>query len=107
MTNDKTFYLEVGRRIRAARKEIGLTQESLASLASLTRTSITNIEKGRQKLLLHTLADVAAALKVDPACLIPGRDATPTKNLAELLKDSPPGARDWVLRTVKSALKEK
>ena len=104
---NKAFYTEVGRRIRDARKKIGLTQEALASLASLTRTSITNIEKGRQRLLLHTLADLAWALHVDPAQLVPSRDIATTKNLEELLKDRPAETREWVLRTVKSALKEK
>ena len=107
MATDKTFYIEVGRRIRQARKGIGLTQEALASLASLSRTSITNIEKGRQKLLLHTLADLASALHVDPAELIPSRNAARTRNLDELLKGSRPETREWVLRTVKSVLKEK
>ncbi len=48
-----------------------VTQENLAKLVGLTRTSLTNIEKGRQKILLHTFADLASALGVRPAELLP------------------------------------
>ena len=67
----RNFYLAVGRRVRKARRARSLTQEVLASLVSLTRTSITNIEKGRQKILLHTLADLAKALQVEYVALLP------------------------------------
>jgi transcriptional regulator with XRE-family HTH domain len=55
----------------AAGEGTGLTQEALASQVSLTRTSITNIEKGRQKFLLHTLFDIASALGVPPGTRLP------------------------------------
>jgi len=61
----------VGRRIRATRKAAKLTQEELAERVNLTRTSVTNIEKGRQKLLLHTLVDLAVAMKVPVIQLMP------------------------------------
>jgi len=65
------LYEIVGRRVRQARKASRLTQEELASRVSMTRTSVTNIEKGRQKLLLHTLFDLAAAMKIPAVQLIP------------------------------------
>jgi transcriptional regulator with XRE-family HTH domain len=65
------LYETVGRRIRDTRKIAKLTQEGLAARVNLTRTSVTNIEKGRQKLLLHTLFDLAAAMKVPVAQLMP------------------------------------
>lgn len=57
MADYQAFYAEVGRRIRQAREKRGLSQEALASAVSLTRTSVTNIEKGRQKFLVHTIYD--------------------------------------------------
>ncbi len=48
----------------------GMTQSELATAVGLTRTSITNIEKGRQKLLVHTLLDIALSLDVECARLI-------------------------------------
>ncbi|MFN7141726.1 MAG: helix-turn-helix domain-containing protein [Limisphaerales bacterium] len=66
------FYREVGARIRVARESKGLTQEAVAASIGLSRTSLTNIEKGRQKLLLHTLAELASALAVPSSELLPG-----------------------------------
>jgi len=64
-------YQEIGRRIFAARDEKGITQEQLASRIGLKRTSITNIEKGRQQVLVHMLIKIAEALAVELPTLIP------------------------------------
>jgi transcriptional regulator with XRE-family HTH domain len=101
----ESFYEEVGRRIREARKrrKPRLTQQGLADLVALTRTSITNVEKGRQKLLLHTLADIASALEVDPASLLPSSGANPGRMLEESLKDRPRSEKEWIRSTVSAA----
>jgi len=59
---------DVSQRLGKIKK---LTQAKLAGLLSLTRTSITNIEKGRQKLLVHTLLGLAECLSVPVRELIP------------------------------------
>lgn len=64
-------YEVMGRRIREARIKNGLTQENLAQRVSLTRTSITNVEKGRQAIQIHVLYNFAAALNLEPKDLIP------------------------------------
>jgi transcriptional regulator with XRE-family HTH domain len=64
------LYSAVGLQIREIRIEKGITQEALAKKVKLTRTSLTNIEKGRQKLLLHTLMDIASALDAPAAELL-------------------------------------
>jgi len=71
---DHPFYVEVGERIRSARQEGGLTQDALAEAVNLTRTSIGNIESGRQRPLLHTVAAIARALKRDVVALLPAPD---------------------------------
>lgn len=71
MLTEKDLYREIGRRIRAAREERMMTQEALGLAVSLTRTSITNIESGRQRISVHTLWRVAEALQVDPRNLLP------------------------------------
>jgi transcriptional regulator with XRE-family HTH domain len=38
----------------------------------LSRTSITNIERGRQPIQLHTLYKIAEVLGVEPTALLPG-----------------------------------
>lgn len=107
MNNHQVFYEEVGRRIRDARKrrKPPLTQEALAKLVSLTRTSITNVEKGRQKFLLHTLADIAVALQVDPATLLPQTSAEAECQLDEALKDRPQAEKTWIKSAVSAAQK--
>lgn len=90
MSEKDRFYKQLGERIRTARGK-GLSQEALGAAVGLTRTSISNIEKGRQRMLLHTFVDLATALKVDPQKLLPERsvplgDAGGTK-LAQLRKN--------------------
>lgn len=101
----KAFYEEVGRRIRDARKRRNpkLTQQGLAELVSLTRTSITNVERGCQKFLLHTLADLAKALQVEPASLLPRLEGEPERNLEDALKDRPRSEKEWIKSAVNAA----
>jgi transcriptional regulator with XRE-family HTH domain len=77
------FYAEVGRRIRCARERAGLTQDALAAQVALSRTSVTNIERGRQKMLLHTLWGAAQAMGVEPAGLLPEGPENPDLQAAE------------------------
>lgn len=50
---------------------MGFTQQQLADAAGLTRPSIVNIERGRQKVMLHSLYSMAAALRVPVSDLLP------------------------------------
>ncbi len=65
------FYIELGARIQTIRKNKKINQDNLAEEVGLNRTSIVNIEKGRQKVLIHTLINIASALKADLNELIP------------------------------------
>jgi transcriptional regulator with XRE-family HTH domain len=56
------FYRLLGIRITNRRHELGLTQEKLALSLGLSRTSVTNIEAGRQNVVAHTLALFAEQL---------------------------------------------
>jgi transcriptional regulator with XRE-family HTH domain len=105
--NHQDFYQEVGRRISDARKrrKPRLTQEALAELVSLTRTSITNVEKGRQKFLLHTLVEIAAALQVEPASLLPQSSAGADQQLNQALKNRPQSEKTWIMSAVSAAQK--
>jgi transcriptional regulator with XRE-family HTH domain len=93
-----SFYSLVGKSIREAREKRGLTQKALASLVSLTRTSITNIERGKQKLLLHTLVELAEALKLPPSKLL--ADAVDPSSARtdwhEVLRDHPRIEQLWI-----------
>lgn len=58
------IYKIVGNRIALRRNEIGLIQEELAQRVGLSRASVANIERGEQKIQLHTLVDFAEALRL-------------------------------------------
>jgi len=64
VTRVEPVYAEIGRRIARARERRGLSQEMLGASLSppLTRAAISNMEGGRQRIMLHVLIDVADAL---------------------------------------------
>jgi transcriptional regulator with XRE-family HTH domain len=68
---DQLFYRQFGRILAEARSKKKLSQEVLASELGLSRTSITNIEKGRQPVQLHTLYLISELLSVDIKDLLP------------------------------------
>lgn len=75
MKTEDTFDQLIGKKVREARKLKGLTQERLAEQLSLSRTSIANIERGKQKLSLYYLYVIANKLDVDASeLLIPMSD---------------------------------
>ena len=62
----------VGIRIRSIREALGLSQAELAKRIGLTRVSLTNIEIGRQRLLLQGVEAFARALGTTPKNLMKG-----------------------------------
>lgn len=62
----------VGIRVRHIRETLGLQQAELAKRVGMERTSIVNIEAGRQRLLLQTVEKLAAALGTTPKTLLKG-----------------------------------
>jgi transcriptional regulator with XRE-family HTH domain len=65
------IYLAIGSRVRDIRLASRITQAAIAAEAGLSRQSVANIEKGRQRFMVHTLLDIARALSVDPVSLLP------------------------------------
>lgn len=76
--NVEPIYAAVGDRVKAARMEAGWTQQDLCGQIGLSRTSIANIELGRQRLLLHQVFLLADALSVSVSDLIGVEVARPT-----------------------------
>lgn len=83
----RSFYQEFGRRLRAARGDAHLSQEALGNRVGLSRGSIANIERGSQRVVLHTFVELAAALGVDPARLIPHTEGR-TSRLIQALREA-------------------
>lgn len=68
---------ELGARLAEARKSAGLTQTDLGNRMDLTRSSIANIEAGRQRILVVTLMAFGEHLCIDPRWLLTGAQTAP------------------------------
>lgn len=76
MIDEKRLYQLLGERIKKLREgretPAGrMTQADLAALVNLERTSITNIEKGAQKLSLHVLYKICEVLDANVLDVLP------------------------------------
>jgi len=74
------LYEDFGLRLRDARRKAGMTQAALAARVGVSRTSVTNIERGSQHISLHMLFALALALGLKPAQLLPS-ETTPEEDV--------------------------
>jgi transcriptional regulator with XRE-family HTH domain len=65
------MYREFGSRVRVHRLKQGLGQADVATHLGLTRASISNLEAGRQRPLLHQVLALAAILDTTFDALVP------------------------------------
>ena len=106
----KLIYKELGRRLRKARKDAHLTQNAVAERVGLSRTSITNIEKGRQHIPIHTLMSLADAVGVHPEELLPDKETYSKPDILDqkTLKETPLKIKDvdldWLTTVVSSGI---
>ncbi|MGC1165337.1 MAG: helix-turn-helix transcriptional regulator [Solirubrobacterales bacterium] len=69
---DYDLALRFGRNLFMARRRAGLSQEELASTASLHRTEIGLLERGGRVARIDTLLKLAGALELPPGDLLDG-----------------------------------
>ena len=101
----------IGERIRALRRERGLTQESLAEKAKIHPTYLSEIENGKANVSLPALASLARGLRVSLADLFPARkrslplelESALAKSLYRLSRQSPEN-QQTVLRILRLLL---
>lgn len=93
-----SFYERLGKEIAAARNKQRLTQERLANAANLSRTSVTNIEKGRQIVPVHILVRFAETLGVSLQDLIPVEDTAESNTVQRRLASLEPDKQSWARR---------
>jgi transcriptional regulator with XRE-family HTH domain len=108
LPEQKAVYRDVGRRIRQARsrRKPRLSQKGLGDLVSLTRTSIVNIEQGRQRMLIHTLYEIADALQVEVSSLLPEKDSSLEVHLQRAIKRVVGSEKKWINSIFIAAKKE-
>lgn len=100
------IYKEFGRLLKARRTGARLTQDALATKVGLVRTSITNIEQGRQQISLQTLYQLADAVGATPQDLLPSKPVNPiSESLERNLLTTPldEEGKNWVRRIVSRA----
>lgn len=68
----EVVYRAIGARIQMIREAVGMTQDDLAKKVGYTRTSVVNIEAGRQRLPLHQVEEIARALSSNARHLMKG-----------------------------------
>lgn len=75
-------------RIKALRRERGLTQEELAEMVDTSGSHISSIENNKREPSTTMLALIAKALKVDVAELV-GQRSAPVSEVVSLLETLP------------------
>jgi transcriptional regulator with XRE-family HTH domain len=94
------FYRALGIQIRKARKAKRLTQEGLAEMIGLSRTSVTNVERGRQPIYAHTLALLSSALECPFGSLVPQSLLLMTDEAPQEMENLDPQEKRWVAKVI-------
>lgn len=98
------IYKEFGKLLKNSRTEANLTQAALAKRVGLSRTSITNIEKGRQHINLHMLYVLSDSIGIRPSDLLPDKNLVDLDiNLNKVLSKanvSEDASLDWIKRRI-------
>lgn len=71
MASEHLLYREFGLALASVRRKKHLSQAQLAGKVGLSRTSVTNIERGRHAVRLHQVYIFATTLGVEVATLLP------------------------------------
>jgi transcriptional regulator with XRE-family HTH domain len=95
-----------GQRLQAARRRQGLMQKTLAAQMGLTRANLSNIERGKQRIYLDQVLQVAHLLSVATADLLPDLDDIYPKSSISSPSDDPiaPDLQEEVSRVLRSVV---
>jgi transcriptional regulator with XRE-family HTH domain len=85
MIDKDEIYLKIGKKIRFLRKKNSLKQEVLSQRVGLTRSSISQIEAGKQAVSIHVLYGIGEVLNTKIYDLLPQEefDSYSTRRLIE------------------------
>lgn len=100
----KRFYEDVGERVRQARQGKGLTQAQVAAKLGLTRSSVANLEAGRQRVPVHVLAMLVEHFGAQWTDVLPIGRYFKTAPLDESISRTLEGQSDTAIRFVKGVL---
>lgn len=98
-------YEMIGKRIKAARKKKGYTQEKLASVTGLSQPHIGHVEVGKSKVALPALIRIANALDTTVDSLL--YDSTRVsvdsydKEFKDIVDDCTPAQKEHLLEVIR------
>lgn len=75
---ESEIYVQFGLLVRQHRERLGLSQAQVAQAIDLSRSSVANVETGRQHIPMHHLYSLARVLQVDVHALLPSMDGAPS-----------------------------
>ena len=78
-----TLSVQIGRRIRKRREDLGLTREQLAEQCDLSLNFFAEIETGRNNMSVKSLYKVATALNLSADFILFGEEHTANKTKIE------------------------
>jgi transcriptional regulator with XRE-family HTH domain len=107
----ESVYARFGRDLQRLRRQRKLSQSDLARLIDpsgerLSRSSIANIETGKQRVALHLFLEIAQALKVEPKELLPAQSVAITP-IVERTRNLSPPEQEWLTRIVATPTKRR
>jgi transcriptional regulator with XRE-family HTH domain len=96
--------IRLGRRLRVARENAGLSQEAVAKRLGLQRPAVSEIEAGRRRVAAHELAKMSDLYHASMEWLVSGETDTPEKLelAARGLAGLKPDELDKILDVLKS-----
>lgn len=74
--SDKSFLIEMGKRIMLRRKELKFTQERLAEYVGVSLQTISCIELGKKAIRPNNLVKLCDALKTTPDYILTGKKSS-------------------------------
>lgn len=86
-------YEQIGKQVKIAHIQAGVTQEYLAEKIKISSTHLSNVERGTTKVGLNAIVDISRALNVSLDTLLCNEIGTPYQKpilngrLADLLED--------------------
>jgi transcriptional regulator with XRE-family HTH domain len=100
---------DIGTRIRALRREKGLTQDELAGLVGVSRSAVAQWETGRTGQITGNLSRIAGSLDASVEYLVYGADQSGPMQarqgdelaLLRLYRECEPEDRQMILRTAR------
>lgn len=86
--DDSSIYAALGELVRKHREGQEMSQAALSKRVGLSRASVANIEKGRQRIPLHHLYRLAQALGVNAHTLLPDLNGFPSPSIERGINSS-------------------